>query len=54
LLQVKARYIQGFLFSRPMPSGQIDAYLQNEEVRTELQIPDSQKETARTEFQAVG
>lgn len=54
LLQVKARYIQGFLFSRPMPSGQIDAYLQNEEVRTELQTPDLQKETARTAFQAVG
>ncbi len=54
LLQVKARYIQGFLFSRPMPSGQIEAYLQNEEVRTELQIPDLQKETARTAFQAVG
>lgn len=36
LLQVKARYIQGFLFSRPMPSGQIEAYLQKETARTEV------------------
>lgn len=36
LLQVKARYIQGYLFARPMPAEQIPAFLATEAARSEV------------------
>ncbi len=36
LLQVKARYIQGYLFARPMPAEQVAGYLAAEATRGEL------------------
>jgi diguanylate cyclase (GGDEF)-like protein len=53
-LQVKARHIQGFLFSRPMPAGQIDAYLVKEKTRPARLAEGLQTETARTQVRAAG
>ncbi len=36
LLQVKARYIQGYLFARPMPAAQIPDYLAREAARSDI------------------
>jgi len=33
LAQIRARYIQGYLFSKPMPAEQVHAYLRNEAAR---------------------
>nr|WP_245344779.1 EAL domain-containing protein [Asticcacaulis solisilvae] len=54
LLQVKARFIQGFLFSRPMPAGEVGGYLRRETAQADVRPPDTQKETARTEIRAAG